>query len=84
MPETEIGKIEHYFDKLGVAIIKLTADLKVGDKIRIESELMFVQTIESMQIEHKDIQEAKAGQDIGLKTKKPCNDGDKVVKIEFS
>ena len=83
MPETDIGKGKHYFDKIGVAVIELTADLKVNDKIRIEAELPFVQTVESMQIDHKDIEHAKAGDDIGMKTLKPCNDGDRIIKIEF-
>jgi len=83
MTEKQIGTVKHYFDKLGVAVLSLTDDLSVGDRIRIESELMFAQEVTSMQIDHKDIQQAKAGDDIGLKTKKVCASGDKVVKIEF-
>ena len=68
--ERQIGTIKHYFDKLGVAILSLTDDLKIGDRIRIEAELMFVQTVSSMQSHHKDVKEAKTGDDVGLKTKK--------------
>jgi U32 family peptidase len=81
MPEEEIGKITHFFDKISVAVLSLTGDLKVGDKIRIEASEPFVQTVSSMQVEHKDIQEAKAGDDVGMKTDKPCRDGDKVIKL---
>lgn len=81
MPEENIGKITHYFDRIGVAIIKLSADLKVGDKIRIEAEIPFVQKVNSMQSHHHDVQEAKAGDEIGLKTDKPCGDGDEVVRL---
>ena len=81
MPEEDIGKVTHFFDKISVAVLSLTAGLKVGDKIRIEASEPFVQNVDSMQVEHKSIEEAKAGDDIGIKTLKPCKDGDKVVKI---
>lgn len=81
MPEKEIGKVTHFFDKISVAVLRLTDGLKVGDKIRIEANEPFVQTVSSMQVEHKDIKEAKAGDDVGMKTDKPCKDGDKVIKL---
>ena len=82
MPEQEIGKIEHFFDKISVAVLKLSGELKVGEKIRIEAAEPFEQTVTSMQVEHNPIEEAKAGDDVGLKTDKPCKEGDKVVKID--
>ena len=81
MPEQDIGKITHFFDKLNVAVLKLTGELKVGDKIRIEADIPFVQKVESMQSKHKDVQEAKAGEEVGMKTDRPCKDGDEVIKL---
>jgi translation elongation factor EF-1alpha len=81
MPEKEIGKITHFFSKISVAVVKLTGELKVGDRIRIEAAEPFVQTVTSMQVEHKPIQQAKSGDDIGMKTDKPCKEGDNVIKI---
>ena len=81
MPEEEIGKVTHFFNKISVAVLSLTGELKVGDKIRIEASEPFVQEVKSMQVEHKDIKEAKAGDDVGMKTDKPCKDGDKVIKL---
>jgi len=81
MPEHEIGKITHYFDKIGVAVLKLSAPLKVGEKIRVDAMEPFVQTISSMQVHKNSIESAKAGDDVGLKVDKPCHDGDKVVKL---
>lgn len=81
MPEQEIGKVTHFFDKISVAVLSLTGNLKVGDRIRIEASEPFVQTVSSMQVEHKEIQEAKTGDDVGMKTEKPCKDGDKVIKL---
>jgi len=82
MPEKQVATIIHYFDKIGVAVLKLSGNLKVGDKLRIEAAEPFVQTVSSMQINKAPIKEAKPGDDIGMKTDKPCKEGDKVIKLE--
>ena len=80
--ETQIGEITHYFDKVGVAVLKLSSELKVGDRIRIKgSATDFEQEISSMQIERKPIESAKAGDDVGLKTDEPVKSGDKVYLV---
>jgi putative protease len=78
-----IGKVTHYFDKIGVAVIALDDTLKVGDTIRIIGGLDtdFEQEVESMQIEHQPIQEAKKGDEIGLKVKEKVREGYKVYKL---
>lgn len=85
MPEEEkklIGKISHYFDKIGVAVIDLTDTLEVGDEISIEGAATnFRQTIDSMEIEHQKIDKAKKGQSIGMKVADKVRDNDKVFKI---
>ncbi len=78
----EIGKVTHYFTKIGVAVIELSGDLKVGDSIRIKGATSdFKQKVKSMQIEHESIEEAKAGQSIGLKVKEHAREGDTVYKV---
>jgi translation elongation factor EF-1alpha len=79
--EKEIGKVLHFFDKIGVAVLKMSDRLKTGDKIRIESAEPFVQIVTSMQVNHKELKEAKKGDDIGLKVEGRCNDGDKVIRL---
>lgn len=81
MPEKDIGKITHFFDKISVAIINLDEPLEIGDKIRIEAEIPFVQKVTSMQVEHKEIQKANTGNDIGMKTDRHCKEGDRVIKL---
>ncbi len=77
-----IGKISHYFSKIGVAIIDLSDSLKIGDGIKIVGgENDFSQTVESMQAEHQNIEEAKAGDSIGLKVGQKVKEGYKVYKI---
>jgi putative protease len=76
MAEKMLGKVTHYYDKIGVAIIALKGKLKVGDKIKIKKgEEEVEQTIESMQIEHKAVDAAKSGDIIGVKVDKPAKEG---------
>jgi putative protease len=76
------GEIIHYFGKIGVAVVKLEDTLRVGDTIKItDGGTEFTQTIESMQIEHQQVQEAKAGESIGLKLNQKAREGYKVYKL---
>jgi len=77
-----IGKVTHYFSKIWVAVIELSDVLKVGDTIRIVGgETDFNQVIESMEIEHQKVKEAKAGDSVGLKVSQKIREGYKVYKI---
>ncbi len=78
MAEVKIGKVTHFFDKICVAVIELKSPLKVGDRIKFED---FEQTVDSMQIEHEQVQTAKKGQSIGLKTTQPVKKGSEVLKV---
>lgn len=77
-----IGKVTHYFGKIGVAVIELSDNLKVGDNIRIAGgEVDFSQTVESMEIEHQKAEEAKAGDSVGLKVSQKVREGYNVYKL---
>jgi len=77
-----IGKVIHYFSKIGVAVIGLSDTLKVGETIRIVGgETDFNQVIESMEIEHQKVEIAKAGDSVGLKVSQKVREGYKVYKI---
>lgn len=84
MANKKIGSVTHYYDKIGVAVVKLkSGDLKVGDEIKLinlnGSE--FTQKVESMQIEHAAIDIAKAGDEFGLKVVQPVKAKTEIVKI---
>lgn len=82
MTEKQIGRVTHYFSKIGVAIIELEDELKAGDTIHIKgSTTDFQENVESMQIEHEQVQAAKKGQAIGLKVKEHVREHDIVYKI---
>ncbi|MCX8175049.1 MAG: hypothetical protein N3E51_02500 [Candidatus Micrarchaeota archaeon] len=84
MPEQEIGRITHYFPKIGVAVLALNSPLRVGESIRIAKGdgSGFTQVVSSMQLDHAQISEAKAGQSIGLKVNQPVHEGNRVYKVE--
>jgi len=83
MAEKQIGKVTHYFTKIGVAVVELEDDLKVGDIIRIKGHTSdFEQKVESMQIEHEEVEIARAGQAIGLKVIEHAREHDIVYKVE--
>ncbi len=78
----EVGRVTHFYPKISVAIVELKAPLNIGDKILIRGATTnFEQTVESMQIEHRNIEKAEAGQIIGLKVKERVRENDKVYRI---
>ena len=77
-----VGKIEHYFGKIGVAVVELTDELSVGDEILIQgAETNFTQKVESMQVEHENIDKAKSGDEVGMKVSDKVRENDQVYKI---
>jgi putative protease len=83
MAEQKIGFVTHYFGKIGVAAIKITAgDLGVGDTIRIKGHTSdFTQTVESMQMEHASVEVARIGDEVALKTTDYARENDEVFKV---
>ena len=77
----EVGRITHYFSKIDVAVIELKAALSVGETIAVKGPTTdFEQNVDSMQIEHKNVQRAEAGQSIGLKVMQRVRETDVVYK----
>jgi len=81
--EKEIGKVTHYFDKAMVAVIKVSDKLKVGDTVKFAHALgEFTQQISSMQVDHKNIDSVKAGDEVAIKVDQATHESAKVFKIE--
>ena len=77
----EVGKITHFFSKICVAVVELKRPLKVGDTIAIKGPTTDIeQKVDSMQIEHESVHEAKAGQSIGMKVADRVRETDIVYK----
>lgn len=81
--EKLIGHVVHYFPKAGVIVVKLAETIAVGDTIKIKrSEGEFSQTVDSMQIEHQNIDSAKAGEEVAIKINEATKEGAEVYKVE--
>ncbi len=75
----KVGVITHYYDKLGVGIIKLEEDIKVGDKLKFQGHKTdFEQEVSQMQFDHKDIEMGKKDQEVGIKVDSVVRNGDAV------
>ena len=82
MSGTQIGSVTHFFDHISVAVLTLTETLRVGDTIHILGHSTDLkQTVTSLQVEHKEITEAKPGDDVALKVNQRVHPHDKVFKL---
>ena len=82
MPEEVVGKVSDFFARPVVAGIELTATLKVGDKIHIKGHTTDLELIvDSMEINNVAVQQAKAGDSIGIKVNERVRRGDTVYKV---
>jgi putative protease len=83
LADFKIGKVTHYYDKIGVAVVELDAGISNGDKIKFVrgGEDLFEQEIASMQVEHEQVESAKKGDVIGLKVDKELREGAEVYKV---
>ena len=78
-----VGKIVHFFPKISVAVVELSAPLRTGERVRIEGAHTpaFEQPVDSMQVEHARIAEARPGQSVGMKVAQAVREGDVVLRV---
>lgn len=77
----EVGRVTHFYPKISVAVVEVKAPISIGDKIWIKGATTDLeQTVDSMQIEHVDVERAEPGQFIGLKVKDRVRANDIVYK----
>ena len=78
----EIGRVDGFFAHPSVAIVELTAPLTIGETVYVKGHTTdFRQVVESMQVDHQPVQEARAGQSVGLKVSERCRKHDVVYKL---
>ncbi len=79
----EVGKVTHYYGKIGVAIVELSGSLRVGDKIKVAGNLTeFEQTVDSMEVDRTPVEAAKKGDAVGIKVREKVNEGAIVSLLE--
>lgn len=80
--ETKVGIVIHYYGKIGVAIMELSAPLAIGDTIVIKQDNEeFRQTVNSLQIEHAAVQSAKKGDTVGIKVDRKIKEGAQIYTV---
>jgi len=77
-----IGRIAGFFARPSVAMVELTAALKIGDMIYIKGHTTdFQQQVDSMQVDRQPIQSAQPGQSVGVKVNERCREHDVVYRL---
>lgn len=80
--EKPIGEVTHYYGHLEVAIVKFNRKVKVGETVHFKGHTTdFTETINQIQYDHKDVEEAKAGQEVGIKVSEKVRQGDEVYEV---
>ena len=82
MAQTEVGRVDKYFRKVGVAALELSTAIAVGDKLRFSGAITnFEMKVESMQIDHEVIESAAAGADVGIAVPERVRRSDTVYRV---
>lgn len=80
-PADAIGTVTHYFGHLSVAAVTLAAPLARGDRVHIKGHTTdLVQSVESMQVDHRDIEQANPGDDLAIKVDDHVREHDKIYR----
>ena len=82
MADIQVGKVTHYFDKIGVAVIDVVKPIAVGSTVKFSGhDNEFEQTVESLQIEHENVAKVGKGKSCGIKVERPVKPGDILFAI---
>jgi putative protease len=80
--ETLIGKVTHYYNHISVAVVELSAELKIGDTILFLGHTTdFTQEVTSLEIEHQKIRSAGPQQEVAVKVNEEVSQGDLVYRV---
>lgn len=81
--DNPIGKVVHWYDKIGVAVVKLNKALKVGDHIKVKrGDEEFTDIVISMELDHKSVNSGKKGEEVAVKVSKQAKEGAEVYAAE--
>ena len=65
-----IGAVTHFYSNISVAIVKFKKAVKAGIKLHYKGATTdFAEVAKSMQYDHKPVETAKKGQEVGVKVK---------------
>ena len=83
MAEEQVGVIVKFFSKPSVAALEITNGIiKKGDLLHYKGHTTdFTEEVASMEIDNQPVEEAKAGDLVGLKVSQRVRPNDKVYKV---
>ncbi len=82
MSEMQIGKVTHFYDKIGVAVLALNDMIRVGDKVHFHGHATdFQQPVTSLQVDHHAVSEGRPAQEVALKVEQRVHPHDVVLKV---
>lgn len=74
-----VGEVIHWYDKIGVAVVKLKKGLKVGDSVKVKhGDEEFEDSVSSMQLDHAPVQSGKSGDEVAIKLSQKARDGSEI------
>jgi len=80
--EDSIGKVTHYFGRIGVAAVRLTGPLAVGDRIHVKGHTTdFSQAVDSLEVDHQKVAKAGLGDEVAFKVTDKARIGDQVFRV---
>lgn len=83
MAQKEIGKVNHWYDKAQVAVVKLNGSIKVGDKIKVKKgDSEFEETVSSMQVNHTAVSSGKKGDEVAIQLSEKTKEGAVIYSAE--
>ena len=81
VPRTDkpVGEVTHYYSNLGVAIVKFNQDMPAGKNLTFQGATTdFSQEVESMELDHKQVNTAPRDKEVGMKVGDKVREGDQV------
>ena len=82
MAEEKVGVVTHFYTALSVGTVKLNGPVKIGDALHFKgASTDFTQPVTSMQLEHKAVTEAEAGNEVGVEVTEKVREGDEVFLV---
>jgi len=83
MTETVVGQINHYYNKIGVAVVLIhLGEIAVGDTVKFQdSSRGFQQVVSSLEVEGQPVGKVSAGEEAGMKVNEPVKAGWQVIKV---
>jgi len=83
MKEIEIGFVSNFFGKISVAAVEITGGkISVGNTLHFKGATTDFKTkLNSVQIEHESVSNAKKGDSVGIKISEKARKMDKIYKV---